>query len=292
MAGEVHRFPVLEPAGGWQPTELDDCVHDFLEQRLAAVTAMLLAEAHDDDSVGRLVRRSIRNWLIDRARETAVGYVRRRLERLLDSSAEFATVPAGEPGAERWYLAGGDPPGPWSGEFDELVRAAHSVRRVRVPPWSSTSRRAPIADRASLIAVARAVFERAGGSLDVAELTHVFVRRFPVVLDPAIQPVDAEIESLPAGAPTPEEVVVREEAELEAAADAVAVLAMLSPQERTLLACREDITAVRNALGCGRSKAYQQVQRLNEKLVQLAGDDDEGRAMTLEVIRLCAPADE
>jgi hypothetical protein len=292
MAGEVHRFPALIPAGGWQLTDVEDCTQEFLVERHRAMTDMLLATAYDDDSMGRLLRRSIRNWLVDQARETAVGHVRQALERLLNSVPEFAKVPPGRPGAGRWYVADDVAPGPWSGDLNELVQAARTVRKVRIPPWSSTSRRAPIADRASLIAVARAVLERAAGSVDIAELTHVFVRRFPVALDPAVQPADVEVESFATGAPTPEEHVVEESQELEAASQAVAVAGMLSPQERTLLACRADITAIQTALGCGRSKAYQQAKRLNEKLVQLAGDDEEGRAVIREVIRLCAPATE
>jgi len=97
-------------------------------------------------------------------------------------------VPEGEAGAGRWRLAGTSVL-PWSGRLEDLVEAARGVRNVKIPKWSSTTRRPPPADRASLVAVARAVLTAAAGSVEVGQLVAVFVARFPVVLDPAVGPL-------------------------------------------------------------------------------------------------------
>ncbi|MGH3630711.1 MAG: hypothetical protein ACRDRL_25125 [Sciscionella sp.] len=267
---------------------MEDLVGKFLAERLQKVTANLLALADDDDSVGRLLRKSIRHWLIDQARQTAVGSVRRTVEKVLAGEESIEQVPSGELGAGRWRLAG-TAGRPWSGALDDLVVAARTVPNVKIPKWSSAVRRPPMADRASITAVVRAVLTAAEGSLEVAQIVEVFVARFPVVLDPATIPLpDAvEFEAHDRTAVTPEEQVIAVEEEIDAAASAVSVVAMLSPQEREIVRHFGDIPAIQALLGCGRTQAYHQAKWLREKLTQLVGDSDDVRAVGLEVIRLC-----
>jgi hypothetical protein len=291
---EVERFPALTPEGGWQPADLEDLVGEFLTKRLQKVTANLLALADDDDSVGRLLRKSIRHWLIDQARQTAVGSVRRTVEKTLAEEECVEQVPSGELGAGRWRLAG-TAGQPWSRALDDLVVAASIVPNVKIPKWSSAVRRPPMADRASIAAVIRAVLTAAEGSLEVAQIVKVFLARFPVVLDPATIPLPdtVEFEAHDRAALTPEEQVIAVEEETDAAGIAVGVVAMLSPQEREIVRRFGDIPAIQALLGCGRTQAYHQVKRLREKLTQLVGESDGVRAVRLEVIRLCGgPASE
>ena len=287
---EAQRFPVLAPDGGWQPADFEDLVGEFLVERIEKVTANLLALAGDEDAVRRLLRKSIRHWLVDQARKTPLGALRRRLEDLLAADVAFERVPDGEAGAGRWRLAG-TAVAPWSGRSEDLVKAAREVPNVRIPSWSSDTRRAPVADRASLVAVARAVLTAAGGSLEIAQLVGVFVARFPVVLDPAVAPFpdDQMSQGNRDEALTPEDAVIAADDELDAALTAAQVVAMLSPSERHIVPYLNDPPAIQLLLGCGRSQAYQHARRLKEKLVQLVGDDDV-HTVGLEVIRLCGGA--
>src|SRR6266536_2285061 len=61
---EAHRFPSLAPPEGWTADALWDLAHDFFVDRGARVTTMLLAQASDEALIGRLLRRSLRNYLI------------------------------------------------------------------------------------------------------------------------------------------------------------------------------------------------------------------------------------
>lgn len=291
---EVSRFPVLTPAAGWQPADQDDLVGEFLAERLEKVTANLLALATDDAAVGRLLRKSIRNWLVDQARQTAVGAIRRSVEKALAGDSGFEKVPPREPGAGRWRLANSGAM-PWSGSAADLLAAARAVPNVRIPPWSSATRRPPMADGRSIAAVIRAVLTEAAGALEVAQLVEVFVARFPAALDPAMQPLPDAVEyDIPdRDTATPDEQVVAFEAEIDAAADATGIVAMLSPEERAIVRCIDDVPAIRELLYCGRSQAYHRVRRVKEKLAQLVGESDDVRAVALEVIRLCGgPASE
>ncbi|MEU9048629.1 MULTISPECIES: hypothetical protein [unclassified Kitasatospora] len=286
MREESRRFPVLAPGSGWQAEDWEDLLGDFLADRVRALTADLLGRATDDASMGRILRRSIRNWLIDRARQTGLGALRRRLEAVLSSEPNFEQVPEGESGAKRWRLAGSGW-APWSGATGDLITASHAVQAVKIPKWSSTTRRAPIADKTSLVAVATAVLSAAGGSMEIAQLVAVFAARFPTVLDPVIVTTGDEFEGFHRDeAPTPEEVVIAAEEDLDNAVTAAEIVGMLSPEERLLVPIADQQARVQELLGCGRSQASLKVKRLREKLRQLVGEHDV-HGVGLEVIRLC-----
>jgi hypothetical protein len=70
---EAHRFPSLAPREGWTADALWDLAHDFFVDRGARVTTMLLAQASDEASMGRLLRRSLRNYLIDQFARPTLG---------------------------------------------------------------------------------------------------------------------------------------------------------------------------------------------------------------------------
>lgn len=287
MQEEARRFPSLAPASDWRQEDIDDLVGDFFADRIKPVTAMLVVQASDEASVGRLLRKSIRYWLIDRVRRTGEGALRRRLEQVLAGDEAFERVPAGAQGAGRWRLRDTDVP-PWSGRLADLIEAAQAVPRVRIPRWSSSTRRPPIADMASIIAVAREAMDVAGGSLEIAQLTAVFAARFPAVLDPVIVPMPDDPDSVVGDAdPTPEELQIAEDDELESGVTAAEVVGMLSPVERRLVPHLDDPAMIGTILGCGRSQAYYRTGRLKAKLAQLLGVTEDMRAVAREVIELC-----
>src|SRR6266540_7464035 len=179
---EAHRFPSLAPPEGWTADALWDLAHDFFVDRGARVTTMLLAQASDEASIGRLLRRSLRNYLIDQVRKTDLGALRRRLEELLSDDPAVERVRAGEPGAGWWRLAGTSA-APWGGRFEDLVAAANGVPGIRLVRWSSSTRRNPIAERQSLLDIVHAVLAAADGCLDLRQLVAVFTRRFPTAVE-------------------------------------------------------------------------------------------------------------
>jgi hypothetical protein len=245
MEEETRRFPALTPNGGWQMADIEDKTHDFFVERGARVTSSLLAQAIDDASIGKLLRRSIRNWLIDQARKTGVGSVRRALEKILTADDAFEEGPP----SGHWRLAGtfGDP---FAGDDAMLIDATQSVRNIRIPPWSSSTRRAPLADRASMVALCRAVLTAADGSVELGRLVRVMLARFPVVLDPVVVPLpdDAESKSPEMEMLTPEGQVIAAEDALAAAVTAAEVVGMLTPTERLIVPHLDNHEAIQQAL--------------------------------------------
>jgi hypothetical protein len=292
---ELGRFPVLAEQ------DSDDVVQEFFVDRIQVLTVMLLAQATNNDSFGRLVRRTARNWLIDQARKTGAGALRRTIEKMLGESADFDEVPAGHAGAGRWRLVGtsGEP---WGGDTGRLIAAAWAVPNVRVPKWSSKSRRPPIADRQSLVAIARAILHEAGGSLETAQIVHVFALRFAAALDPLEVSLDADSNEdadipTPRGEPPsqelgPEDLVIAEDVALDVAVAAAEIVGRLSGAERALIPVLDDSSKVRERLGLGRSQSAHFASTLKAKIRSLAGTAQNRDEIVREVIALCGgPAD-
>ena len=183
MWEETRRFTVLCPPSGWDRDAVEDLASEFFVQKVDKLTADLVTIGVTAQVVGKLMRRWVRNFLIDRARDTPLGRIRRKLEEdMLGQYPEFLRVPVGEVGAGRWYLAG-QPSYPYGGDFAPLIEAAYAVPGVKAVRWSGP-RHPPLTSDASLRAIVAAVLTAAGGSLEVAQLVHVVAQRFPAAAEP------------------------------------------------------------------------------------------------------------
>lgn len=280
----------------------EDMVQEFMADRIKPLTAMLLAQATDDDSFGRLVRRSVLNWMIDQARKTGVGALRRTIETLLAQSPEFEKVPPGHEGAGRWRIADSGS-APWGGDLGRLIVVAWAVPNVRVPKSSGRSRRPPVADRASLVAIALAVLSDAGGSLEIGQFVYVFSKRFAAALDPVVVSLedlgfhDDDLDEddvgidIPSESDGPEELVIAESVAEDVATAAKEIVERLSDSERALLPVLDDAAAVRARLGLGKSQSALITRALKCKIRDLAGTGDERHDIVREVIASCGDPD-
>jgi hypothetical protein len=233
------------------------------------LTADLVTIGVTPQVVGKVMRRWIRNFLIDRARDTPLGRIRRKLEEdVLGQYPEFLQVLAGEEGAGRWCLAG-QPSYLYAGDFAPLIEAAYGVPGVKAVRWSGP-RRPPLTSDASLRAIVAAVLAAAGGSLEVAQLVHVVAQRFPA----AAEPEDSMI-----GDDTLDRVtrVGKDDPgfALEIGESIREVYDQLSPSQRALVPYLEcDIKVVMEVLNVGRSRAYEAVKQVRDLLDRLLPDDD------------------
>lgn len=268
--------------------EFEDVAQDFLVDRIKPLTASLLAQATSDTTLEKLLRTSIKNWLIDRARATGTGPMRRTIEKVLTASPQFECVAADEEGAGRWRLAGGDVK-PWGGNVDDLIATAWGVRDIRVPKWSSDTRRPPIADRASLVEIIRAMLERAGGSLETAHLVTAFANRFAAALDPLVVSIDDDEHSIDveSATPDPEETVLADAVALDVAAAAAEIAGRLTKTEREIVPLLHDSSAVQQRLGKGRSQSAAFAARVKTKIRELASTGGDAEEILREVVALC-----
>ena len=278
---EVRRFPVLEPRSGWTRETVLETVQSFFAAKGKAVTATVLAQANDIESMSRILRRSVRNYLISEARKTPLGAVRRKIEDLLATGGEFARVPAGQPGAGHWYLAGSAVT-PWAGDLRPLVEVAYAVPGVRAVRWSG-SRRSPLASDQALLEILRAVLKAAQGSMDAAQLTAVLVRRFPVAVEHADATLDDDSYDLAVAPLEDRPDIVAEVTDL-----AREIYERMSASQRTLLShLSKPVEDQMVILGVGRTQAYEVARRLKDLLCELIGTDEFRDEIGLEVLRLC-----
>jgi hypothetical protein len=264
MREETRRFTVLCPPGGWDRDAVEDLANEFFVEKVEKLTADLVTIGVTGQVVGKVMRRWIRNFLIDRARDTPLGRIRRKLEEdILGQYPEFAQVLAGEEGAGRWYFVG-QPSYPYGGDFAPLIEAAYAVPGVRAVRWSGP-RRPPVTSDASLGAIVAAVLTAAGGSLEVAQLVHVVAQRFPAAAEPEDTAIGDETfdRITQAGKDDPGFALETGESIRE-------VYDQLSPSQLALVPYLEsDIKVVMELLNVGRSRAYEAVKQVRDLLDRL-----------------------
>jgi len=282
MWEETRRFTVLRPPGGWDRDAIESLVSEFFVEKVEKLTADLVAIGVTPQVVGKVTRRWIRNFLIDRARGTPLGRIRRKIEEdMLGQYSEFLRVPAGELGAGRWHLAG-QPSYPYGGDFAPLVRAAYAVPGVKAVRWSGP-RHPPLTSDASLRAIVAAVLTAAAGSLEVAQLVHVVAQRFPAAVEPedttisddAFERITRAEKGDPGSALETEE-FIRD------------VYDQLSPSQRAVVPYLEsDIQVVMEVLHVGRSRAYEAVKHIRDLLDRLLPADDTRGIVYDAVVERC-----
>jgi hypothetical protein len=285
MWEETRRFTVLCPVGGWHREAVEDLGNEFFVRKVEGLTAELTVLGVTRQIVGKVLRRWIRNFLIDLARDTPIGRIRRKLEEdVLRQYAEFCRVPDGELGAGRWYLDG-QPSYPYGGEFAPLIEAAGAVPGVKPVRWSGP-RRAPMTSDASLRDIVVAVFSVAAGSLEVAQLVHVVAKRFPAAAEPEDVTVDDHTFARVTRA------LDRDPAAAAEIAESVSeVYEQLSPSQRALVPCLDgDVATVMQVLNVGRSRAYEAVERLRDLLDRLLPDDETRAVVNVAVVAMCGSA--
>ena len=283
MAEETRRFVVLRPPGGWDRDEIEDFVSEFFIEKGQSLTADLVMLGVTPEVVGKVTRRWIRNFLIDRARGTPLGRIRRKLEEdMLSQYPEFLRVSPGEEGAGRWYLTG-QPSYPYGGDFTPLIEAAYAVPGVKAVRWSGP-RRPPLTSDASLRAIVAAVLTAAGGSLEVAQLVHVVAQRFPAAAEPEDVTIDDDTFDRTTRIHKDDPALASETGE-----SVSAVLDQLSPSQRALVPYLDrDVNAVMEVLNVGRSRAYEATRHLKGLLERLLPDDETRAVVYAAVVERCS----
>jgi hypothetical protein len=269
------RFPPPDGFTSWDNDAVDDLICAmFIEKPQLVVGCMI--KAHDDASLERLLLAAVKNWLIDQAKTTEVGKLRRRLENVLGGDPRFASA---EKRNDRWALTGHHK-AVWQGDIEQLHAAAYRVRGVQITRWN-TSGPTPRKTKDALVAVAYRVLVEAGGSVSAQDLSKVIAARFQLQPSPTFVQLSAD------AAWEPDRFVDLGTATFCGAA-ARDLWASLSPDEQTVVrllaaADPEDVAA---RLGTGTETAAAIQAAVREKLRLATVDDDDAEAIIGELLRL------
>ncbi|MFD5629655.1 hypothetical protein [Streptomyces sp. NPDC127072] len=261
-------FPPPKGYNRWENDAVDELLHRMITREGAGGQFILTCflKAVDDTSLEKLFFTSIRRFLIDEAKSTPRGKLRRRFAKRLAEDDRFRAVSGASP---RWALAAHPVDSIWQGDLDELVRAAWEVRGVWITAWNHSGP-TPQKTVHALITVLTAVLEAADGAVREEDLAKVLEARFDLLSPPLLTNLYAD-----------DGVLLHSGVDQAQESDPVAAESVagelwheMSSQERKLLPhLVEDPAAVASLLGLGLHQTQAIMDALSEKL-RLALTDD------------------
>lgn len=280
---QVVRLRNLPPPPGltaWTPDAVAEAAHDVLVHRRGVARLLTLAtNSSDEDSFRRQLWQLVANDLNSAGRRTQRGRLAERLRDVLPhadgvSERDGRLHLDASKGGGTSHGAGDEP------RYDELVTAAAAVAPV-VPAWNPLSTHAaPVADRDSLVAMIRAVLQRAPSGLPFATLVDVLAARLGV----HDAPIGAEHDVLDELAPPAADDPAATSAARDAARRLTAQLTVA--QQLVLPYLDETATVVAAQTGLGRTTAWQTVGATRLLLAQLLVEDPSPDATLREATAL------
>ncbi|MGW0566005.1 hypothetical protein [Streptomyces tauricus] len=271
QVARTQGFPPPEGYGRWEDEAVDELLHRMITREGAGNQFILACflKAVDDTSLERLFFTSIKRFLIDEAKGTERGKLRRRFAARLAEDDLFRAVPGASP---RWALASHPADAVWQGDLGELVRAAWEVRGVWITVWNHSGP-TPRKTVHAFMAVLVGILEAARGAVREEDLAKALEARFDLLSPPRYTSLYADDGAL-------NEPIVGQAQDMDpVAAEMVAdeIWQDMSPRERQLLPHLADEPAVvASVLGIGRHQTQAIMEALREKLkLALAGDGND-----------------
>lgn len=270
-------FPPGENYTKWCREAVDEFVIDLFETKGKNILLTLLEGATSKGHFERAVLLTVERHLIDQAKKTETGKLRRRLVTLLGQDSRFLHIK--KPPPERWALAG-QPTELWQGDVQDLQQAADRVNGVVVNSWNEAGpTAAPV--RHALLTVSEAVINWAGRAVRAQDLAQLLRERFMLIAPLKAYSLDlVGTEQEPEAPPLtgPEDVVLVKDA-------VERVWSTLDEDERRVLpAMHEPARAWCKALGLRPKVAELLVDRVKEKVL-LAVPRDEHTEATITMLR-------
>ena len=288
LGAQVTRTSSFPPPVGhrnWSAEAVDDLLADMFSKASPRGQVFVLAcylKATNQASLERLILASIRNFLIDQAKGTERGKLRRRLDTLLSDDARFARPPD-LADIWAWALLHGAM-GLWQGDLEELHQAAARVRGHQILKWN-TAGRTPKHTVVALTEVSYGVIDHADGAVRDEDLAAVVERRFALLAPPVFIEVPdgsftaAALASVAAGDDPTVDLAVRERVEQ--------LWLTLSAEEQALLpVLGQSLEARQAATGMGRGVTQALSEALADRLRLVTVDDEDREEIVLHLAAL------
>lgn len=239
------------------------------------------ALAADDASLERLFLTSIKNFLIDEAKKTPRGKLRRRIARLMGADASFRRMPGPPP---RWALSEHPEGAVWQGDPDDLVAEAWRVRGVGITRWNHSGP-TPAQTVRALMAIVMQVLCHARGAVREEDLAKVLESRFELLSPARFTPLYADDGAL-AG---PVEASAAEADTPGAGGAAADIWQRLTANEHLLLPyLDEDAHHAAQLLEIRQAQAGAVLAGLKAKLLLALSEDNDREAVVGALLRRCA----
>lgn len=172
-------FPPPEGHTVWSDDAAYDVISAMLSQEGAGqrFVTVCFTQAADEASLERLFLTSIKNFLIDEAKKTPRGKLRRRIARLMGGDADYRKSNGSPP---RWALADHSEEALWQGDLDDLIGHAARVRGVGITRWNHSGP-TPKQTVHALKTILLGVLQHAQGAVREEDLAKVLEARFELL---------------------------------------------------------------------------------------------------------------
>ena len=248
-----HRFPPPDYYETWKSDAVTEVAHEFLLDLSSGGTlsagrlSRLVAQATDEASFGRLLHKTVLNYLRQQARGSARGAVLEQLRHALGRIDGVEKTPSGA-----WSLEQCAGQLQFAGDPSELVDAAYGVDDVRFVRWNSDTRRSPLAESDSLRRVLLTVLAAAAAPVSESVMVEVAIARFPLAIEPSPMEFKDENTAYP------------DQVSAEAVGIAQEIWDQLSSEERVLLAVPDlTVREVAGLFGVGKSTVDRRRRSIN-----------------------------
>jgi hypothetical protein len=274
------NFPSPSGKAFWTADDLQETAHAFIaDPQTSRRFADLALHCATDRALAHRLQGSIRNFLRDQGRATEIGRLIRRVRRALREDDQFIETADG-----LWTLVGGDK-NPTTIPFAELEKAASMEKEVAKPEWGPEARRrAPVADRESIVRLIQRVLKAASGACRAEDISKAIAPRLSVSPQPVTLEVDAGDRPEPVHPSTLFDATADEVIENMVASE---IFGMLTDRERLALAYHEiGVRDLGPKIGTSHSQAHVIRRRAIEILrFELVGEEN-GEVIARAVVGL------
>ncbi|WP_234322272.1 hypothetical protein [Streptomyces sp. NRRL B-24720] len=280
-------FPPPEGHTVWSDDAAYDVISAMLSQEGAGqrFVTVCFTQAADEASLERLFLTSIKNFLIDEAKKTPRGKLRRRIARLMGEDAAYRKLKGSPP---RWALTDHAERAVWQGDLDDLIAHAAQVKGVGITRWNHSGP-TPQQTVHALMTILLSVLRYVQGAVREEDLAKVLEARFELL-------APARFTALYADEGTVAETVEQHAAA--AAPDPTGVEGVaediwqrLSPNDRLLLPCLdEDAHHAAQLLEIRQGHAAAVLSNLKTMLRNALSADSDPQAVMAALLRRCGEA--
>ncbi|MCA1572798.1 MAG: hypothetical protein LC798_21390 [Chloroflexi bacterium] len=269
-------FPPPEGHDSWGGNALITAVNDFLvSPQTPRRLTDLRTHCRTEEALKRRLERTVRNFLADYGRRTPVGRLVLRFNDILRKE------PAFERRGSFWSLTGTNAE-PAPVDLDALAAALAAVDVVVPAAWMTGDRQSPDLDADSVVRLASAALQKAGGPLRTSVIAQAAAHRLGIGGTPLSVDATAFDPSPPAtisGDATGDEALIRIRAN--------EVFALLNDHERIALGCPEvPVAKLGPVLGVSGSKGALIRKRAVTILQTELRSEDAGQAVADAVFEL------
>ncbi|MGY4744571.1 hypothetical protein [Streptomyces sp. ATMOS53] len=287
MVHQVRRASGFPPPEGYTQWS-DDAAYDVITAMLTRegagqkfVTACF-ALAISEATLERLFLASIKNFLIDEAKKTPRGKLRRRIARLMSEDTSFRRRPGSPP---RWALSGLPEDAVWQGDLDDLIAEASRVDGVGITRWNRSGP-TPRKMVQALMTVLMQVLRHAQGAVREEDLAKVLESRFGLLAPARFATLFADDGAFVDPAETGTVATLADSTG--AGGDAEDIWQRLTANERLLLPyLDEDAHHAAQLLEIGQAQAGAVLAGLKEKLRLALSEDRDREAVMRALLRRC-----